>query len=168
MGVVIRPAGRDEIDSAVAVWQAANPASAIPHHVERLRTWARGSDTLLMIAEDEKELIGMALAMPGRANDGAGRVILGLSHLTGICVLPERQGQHLGGQLLDAVLAEIRGRGYDRATLWARSDNGSALRLFEARGFRRSGRVGEDDSGASMVHLVCSLHGRPEANTQSE
>jgi ribosomal protein S18 acetylase RimI-like enzyme len=50
----------------------------------------------------------MGLAMPGRADDGAGRLIPGLAHLTGICVLPQLQGTGIGGQLLDYLLDEMK------------------------------------------------------------
>lgn len=79
------------------------------------------------------------LRLAGRADDGAGAPIPGLCHLTGICVLPQRQWQHLGGRLLDAVLAAARQDGYVRATLWTHQDNLRAGLLFEARGFLPTG-----------------------------
>jgi GNAT superfamily N-acetyltransferase len=54
-------------------------------------------------------------------------------------VAPERWDQGIGGRLVEAVLAEARARGYDRAQLWTQADNPGAQRLYEGRGFRCSG-----------------------------
>jgi ribosomal protein S18 acetylase RimI-like enzyme len=151
--VVIRRGRVSEVAEAVSVWMAANAARNLPNHPERLRTWGHGPDAVLHVADDHGLLVGMALRLPGRADDGAGAPIPGLCHLVGICVVPHRQGQHLGGRLLDAVLAGARQDGYVRATLWTHDNNAPALWLFEARGFRRTGRVAQDESGQPMIHL---------------
>jgi ribosomal protein S18 acetylase RimI-like enzyme len=151
--VVIRWGRLSEIAGAVSVWLAANAARNLPNHPERLRAWGHDPDAVLHVADDHGFLVGMALRLQGRAEDGAGVVIPGLCHLTGVCVVPHRQGQHLGGRLLDAVLAAARQDGYVRATLWTHHDNARARWLFEARGFRPTGRVAQDESGQPMIHL---------------
>ncbi|HEX7745000.1 MAG TPA: GNAT family N-acetyltransferase [Micromonosporaceae bacterium] len=154
-----------EIDAAVSVWVAANTARNLPHHPQRLRTWAHGAGAALHVADVDRQVVGMALRLVGRADDGAGGPIAGLCHLTGICVIPERQGQHVGGRLLDAVLAAARHDGYVRATLWTHQDNGSARLLFAARGFLPTGRIARDDAGEPMVHLERALEDVPVAST---
>jgi ribosomal protein S18 acetylase RimI-like enzyme len=61
----------------------------------------------------------VALRLVGRVDEGAGPPIPGLCHLSGICVIPQRQGRNIGGRLLDAVPVAAREDGYVRATLWA-------------------------------------------------
>ncbi|WP_412542819.1 GNAT family N-acetyltransferase [Longispora sp. K20-0274] len=155
--VTVRPGTPDDIDAAVAVWSRANEQKNLPAHAARLRAWARDPDTALHVVEDGGQLVGMALRLPGRADDGAGPLIPDLCHLTGISILPEHQGRHLGRRLLDAVLAAGRRDGYARATLWTHADNARAGRLFATRGFGPTGRTAPDEAGAPMVHLECVL-----------
>jgi len=69
-----------------------------------------------------------------------------------VFVAPERWG--VGGRLVDALLAEARG--YDRAQLWTQADNPGARRLYEGRGFRRSGRE-KDELGERILHYERTL-----------
>jgi ribosomal protein S18 acetylase RimI-like enzyme len=151
--MVIRRGRLSEVDGAVSVWMAANATRNLTNHPERLRAWAHDPDAVLHVADDNGLLVGMALRLQGRADDGAGVPIPGLCHLTGICVAPERQGERLGGLLLDAVLAAAGKDGYVRATLWTHHDNAPARWLFESRGFRRTGRAAPEESGLLMIHL---------------
>lgn len=54
--------------------------------------------------------------------------------------------------MVEAVLSEARSRGYGRAQLWTHADNTRAQRLYENRGFRRTGREKQDDLGETIVH----------------
>lgn len=96
----------------------------------------------------------MALALPGREDGGAGDLVPGLMHLTGVCVHPDRQRHGLGREVLDFALARARADGYRRAGLWADASNTSALRFFEAAGFAPSGDTDVDQYGQPMAHLV--------------
>ncbi|GIG58997.1 hypothetical protein Lfu02_33690 [Longispora fulva] len=155
--VTVRSGNPGDIDAAVAVWSRANEGKNLPAHAERLRGWARDPDSALHIVKVGGQLVGMALRLPGRADDGTGPLIPDLCHLTGISVLPKCQGQRLGGLLLDAVLAAGMRDGYRRATLWTHADNARAGLLFAARGFRPTGRAAPDEAGTPMVHLECVL-----------
>jgi ribosomal protein S18 acetylase RimI-like enzyme len=149
----IRPASRDEVGKAVAVWHAANAGREAPGHAEHLEAWAAQEGAVLLVAIRDRELAGMVLCLPGRAADGAGAPIPGLLHLTGLAVLPEHQRQGLGSALLEAALDEARRRRCTRVTLWARASNVGALHTFESHGFRRSGRTAEDAAGSEMLHF---------------
>lgn len=52
-----------------------------------------------------------------------------------MAVRPDRQGRGLGGQLLDALLAEAARRGCAEVFLEVRRDNGPARALYDRRGF---------------------------------
>jgi RimJ/RimL family protein N-acetyltransferase len=42
-------------------------------------------------------------------------------------------------------------------TLWVRPDNRAARRLFEASGFRPTGRSDADDAGDTVMHMQLAL-----------
>ena len=154
--VLARCAEPSDIEPAVAVWRAASaarrggrPVSA--EHEARLRGWVLQPDAFLLVADDAGEIVGMALGMQGLADDGAGPPDPGLCFISMVYVAPDRWGEGLGGRIVDAVLTEARSRGYTRAQLWTHADNLRAQRLYEGRGFRRSGREKEDDRGERIV-----------------
>jgi ribosomal protein S18 acetylase RimI-like enzyme len=151
--VMIRRGRSSEIEDAVAAWIAANESRNLPNHADRLRAWCHAPDAVLHVADDDGALVGMALRLVGRADDGAGEPIPGLCHLTGICVVPALQGRHVGGRLVDVVLTAALSDGFTRVTLWTHRDNFRACQLFEARGFRRTGRVTQDEHGEPMLHF---------------
>jgi ribosome-associated protein len=65
-----------------------------------------------------------------------------------VIVHPSRQGQGLGGQLVEAIADLGWERGYRRAEVWC-----TAPGFYEACGFERSGREREDGN----VHMVAEL-----------
>lgn len=149
----VRRANTEEIDSAVAAWQAANPHTTIPEHAQWLRARAADPDALLLVAEMEGQVIGMVLVLPGRDRDGAGDILPGQHHLTGLAVHPGYQRCGAGSALLDAALSEAAERASTRVTLWAAKDNATAQRLFTVRGFTPTGRTGRDAGGTVMLNL---------------
>jgi GNAT superfamily N-acetyltransferase len=98
----------------------------------------------------------MAVGEQALSDDGAGPPIEGLCHVSMVFVAPDRWGEGLGGRLVDALLEEVRGRGYDRAQLWTQTENVRARRLYERRGFRPSGRE-KDDLGERIAHFQRAL-----------
>ena len=148
--VAVRLATLADLDAAIAVWQASSatrhggqPAPA--EHEARVRRWARQPDTFLIVADGGGAVVAMGLAMQGRAVGGAGPPGRDFCFISMIYVVPDRWGAGLGGKVVDAVLEEARARGYRRAVLWTAADNIRAQRLYEGRGFQRSGQeqVGE-------------------------
>jgi ribosomal protein S18 acetylase RimI-like enzyme len=55
-----------------------------------------------------------------------------------IVVDPAHRGNGVGGMLLDATIAELRGRGAPRIVLSTAERNETAQRLFARAGFRRT------------------------------
>lgn len=156
--MIIRSGAPQDAEAAVAVWRAANTARRngrppLPAHEARVRNAVVKPDAFLLVAEDDGEVVGVALGMQGLADDGAGPPVRGLCHVSMIFVAPGRWGEGAGGRLVEAVLAGARSRGYDRAQLWTQADNPRARRLYEGRGFRRSGREKHDeDLGEHIIH----------------
>ena len=160
-GPFVRRGGPADFDAALAVWQKANEARrgggpASPEHGGRVRGHMENPDAFLFVTEGEpgdgRGIVGMAVGMQGLADDAAGPPVGGLCHVAAVFVAPDHCGEGLGGTLVDAVLAEERNRGYTRAQLWTRADNARAHRLYDRRGFRRTGRQKEDDLDETIAH----------------
>lgn len=153
----VRRGAAGDVEPALLAWRAAEETrqggrQASPGRGNRVRAHVENPDAFLFIAESGGAVVGMAVGMQGLADDGAGPPIRGLCHVGALFVRPERWGEGVGGALVDAVLAEARSRGYDRAQLWTNATNTRAHRLYERRGFRRTGREGEDVHGETIVH----------------
>jgi GNAT superfamily N-acetyltransferase len=162
--VVVRDGLPADIEAAVAVYLASNEARrggrpTPPHHIERVRRNLSRPDAFLVVAEDTGSVVGMALAMQSRGGGGAGEPVPGLCFFSMVFVVPDRWGERIGGRLVDAVLATARSRGYDRVELWTHVDNHRSQRLYEGRGFIRSGREVDDDLGDRIFHYErrCAL-----------
>ncbi len=161
-GVAVRHGTSADIEAAVSVWKASNAARrggrpAPPEYEERARSHVKNPDSLLFVADGETGIVGMAVGMQGLADDGAGPPIEGLCHIGMVFVAPDNWGEGIGGMLVDTVLDEARSRGYGKAQLWAHKDNPRARRLYERRGFGRSGREKKDDlgEGSSTMNATC-------------
>ena len=62
------------------------------------------------------------------------------AELLNIAVHPAHRGKGLAGQMLDAVLIELGGRGVKNAFLEVRESNAAARALYGSRGFAEIGR----------------------------
>ncbi|WP_433057492.1 N-acetyltransferase family protein [Dactylosporangium sp. CS-033363] len=152
MPVTVRPAAPDDLDRAVAVWRAANEArghAPAPARVDRVWEKLREADALVVVAVDGAETVAMGLAEPGRADDGAGAPIAGYGHVSMVFVAPARQGAGLGGLVLDALHAP----GWRRTTLWTRTSNARARRLYEKAGYHPTGRTSTLAGGDGIMQL---------------
>jgi GNAT superfamily N-acetyltransferase len=145
-------------EAAVRVWRAANVARLIPPNVHRVdRIWEKLADpgACLVIGhlDANREAVAMALAEPGRAEQGAGAVIPGYGHVSMVFVHPDLWGQGVGRQLLQGLHERTSERGWSRTTLWTRASNVGARRLYEGQGYRRSGHVATLGGGDPILQL---------------
>lgn len=68
-----------------------------------------------------------------------------IANLYGFYVVPERRGQGLGRQLMEAAMEDIRNRGGVRKVMvWVNPGQEAAVSLYESFGFDRVGIVKED------------------------
>lgn len=133
----------EELEAAINVWRAANIARGAPHGAERtdrIRAKLSASDALAFVAL-RPEIVGMALAEPGRFDDGAGELDPTLLHISMVFVHPAAQGTGVGSSLLLHVLDAARSLGYQRAGVWTYSDNTAARRLYESVGMELTGET---------------------------
>ena len=156
VAVTVRRGEPGDLEPALEVWRAAEEARrggpASPEHGGRVRAHVQNPTAFLFVVDGADGIVGMAVGMQGLADDGAGPPIQDLCHVGAVFVAPGRWGAGLGGDLIGAVLSEARSRGYGRAQLWTHADNTRAQRLYENRGFRRTGREKHDDLGETIVH----------------
>jgi GNAT superfamily N-acetyltransferase len=77
-------------------------------------------------------------------------------HIRGMAVLPAWQGCAVAEQLLAAVEYELRARKCSRISLDTTEPLRTAIRFYEKKGFRRSGRIG-DFFGMPLIEYVRDL-----------
>jgi len=99
-------------EAAIGVWRAANIARLLPPSVERVaRIWEKLADpgACLVIGHPSasRDVLAMALAEPGRAQDGAGAVIPGGGHVSMVFVHPDMWGRGVGRQLLQGLHGHV-------------------------------------------------------------
>jgi ribosomal protein S18 acetylase RimI-like enzyme len=149
--VTVELASGADVDDAIGVWLSANRSGAADHR-DSLAQWSQQDGARLFVARSaDGRLAGMLLSLEGREEDGAGPVVEGLRHITGVAVRPELQGQGIGRRLVLAAIADAEESGSDRLTLWTETTNRRAQRLFQSVGFRPTGRVEQGPYEAAMV-----------------
>ena len=149
--MVVRRGRAEDVEPAFAVWRAAETArrGGPPPRVseERVRGYARRARASFLVAEvGAGELVGMALLTPATSRPDD------VSVLQMVFVSPGCWGEGVGGRLVDAALAEARAMGYARCQLWTHASDERVRRLYEGRGFERSGRQQIGESGDRIVH----------------
>lgn len=147
-----------ELEAAVGVWRAANITRGAPHGAERtdrIRAKLSAPDALAFVAL-RSEIVGMALAEPGRFDDGEGEVDSALLHISMVFVHPAAQGTGVGSSLVLHVLDAARSLGYQQAGVWTYSDNTPARRLYEGVGMAPTGRS-EGVLTGTQIQYGCEL-----------
>ncbi|WIE78610.1 mycothiol synthase [Curtobacterium sp. MCSS17_016] len=125
-----RPGTDDETD-----WLALNAAAFARHpeqgrmtlddlHARESDDWFAGED-LLLLRDASGQLAGSCWL---KVEDGIGEFYA-------VAVRPDLQGQRLGGVLMRAGTARLRGRGLTAAALYVEGDNEPALALYRRSGF---------------------------------
>lgn len=150
----VRSMSPNEIDAAVSVWREANIARGAPHGLERtarIRAKLSAPDALPFIAS-RPDIVGMALAEPGRLDDGAGESDPSLLHISMVFVRPAVQRTGVGLPLVLHVLDVARSIGYQRVGVWTAQENTPARRLYERAGMTLSGKAAPLRSGLALQY----------------
>lgn len=133
----------DELDAAVSVWREANIARGAPHGRERtarIREKLSASDALPFVAL-RPGIAGMALAEPGRFEDGEGELDPSLLHISMVFVRPGAQRTGVGLPLILHVIEVARELRYERVDVWTARENRAAQGLYERAGMTLTGRT---------------------------
>jgi len=155
-GVQIRPTAPEDTERLIKVRALADDAfrgdSPIEEvDVERTRRYLNQADAFGFACEVDSKLVGFALAMDGKADDGAGAVVPGLCHIAAIFVVPVFWNRKLGSLLMSKLLAAARERNYQRAQLWTQDYNVNARKLYARQGFTPAERTKFDERGDLLV-----------------
>ncbi|MFN4023933.1 MAG: GNAT family N-acetyltransferase [Hyphomonas sp.] len=123
---MIRPATVADIDALVAL----EAGFAEEDRFDR-RTWRRllSGNAAVLVSESERDGLLAAAVMLYRRGGRTGR-------LYSLTVVPEARGKGLARQLLAACEADATARGTSAVRLEVRASNSSAIRLYEAGGYR--------------------------------
>jgi ribosomal protein S18 acetylase RimI-like enzyme len=150
----------DELDAAVSVWREANIARGAPHGVERtarIREKLSAPDALAFVAL-RPGVLGMALAEPGRFEDGAGELDSSLLHISMVFVHPDAQRTGVGLPLVLHILEVAGSLGYERVGVWTAEENTPARGLYERAGMTLTGKSAPLRS-STQLQYECSLGG---------
>jgi GNAT superfamily N-acetyltransferase len=151
----------DELSLALSVWREANIARGAPHgpqRVERIRAKLSAPDALPFVAL-RPNIVGMALAEPGRFDDGEGELDPSLLHVSMVFVRPALQRTGVGLPLLLHVFEVAGELGYQRVGVWTARENGPARRLYERTGMTLTGKTAPLRSSEQLQYE--RLLGRP-------
>ena len=88
---------------------------------------------------DGEERVGFLILGPWLPLESAAHV----AEVRGLGVDPERQGEGIGGRLLEAAIERARSQGRPRIVLRVLSTNPAARRLYERHGFEVEGAYRE-------------------------
>lgn len=152
--VNVRRMRPDELDSAVSVWSEANLARGAPHgpkRTARIRAKLLASDALPFVAL-RPDIVGMALAEPGRLDDGAGDLDPLLLHISMVFVHPAAQRTGVGLTLVLYVLEVAASLGYRRIGVWTADENTPARKLYERAGMTLTGKSAPFRSGTQLQY----------------
>jgi ribosomal protein S18 acetylase RimI-like enzyme len=167
--VNIRGMRAGELEAAVAVWREANIARGAPHGPERtarIRAKLSASDALPFVALRPK-IVGMALAEPGRFDDGAGALDPSLLHVSMVFVHPAAQRTGVGLPLVRHLFDLAHSLGYQRVGVWTAEENTPARRLYERAGMTLSGKSARVPSGTHL-HYEAALGDEPARRPEAE
>ncbi len=126
----LRRATRDDLDALLELEYASFDHDRVSR--AQFRRHLKSTSACVLIAEDAGVVRGSALLFFRRGSRHA--------RLYSIAIAHGARGRGLGAALLDAAEREARKRGCDTMRLEVRTDNTSAIALYERRGYLRVAR----------------------------
>ena len=129
-------------------WQAAYVGIVPTEHLDalsipaRTATWAASIEAGGTPDGGEIYVAEMGGVVVGWLTCGASRDVgapVHVGELHGIYVDPDIWGEGVGLALMDACIAELRAKGFRRATLWVLAENDAARSWYERRGWSFDG-----------------------------
>lgn len=129
MTALLRPAVEADLREIVAIERS---CFADPWSEESFRRLLPGHPAIfqVLVLPPDNNVAGYVIAF----------AIGGDAELLNIAIEPQSRGKGFAGQMLDALLIDLGGRGVKAAFLEVRESNRAALGLYGSRGFREIGR----------------------------
>ena len=152
--ITVEPLGHDGVEAAVDVWLRAQHARHMtPSPARRARVADKLTGAvdahghLALVARYGPHLAGMALAEP-YASDGAEPPT---GHVSMVFVVPEYWGCRIGSALVRRL--QSGDQGWEALSLWTRTENRRALRLYSGAGFVDTGDRSVLGKGEEILRL---------------
>jgi ribosomal protein S18 acetylase RimI-like enzyme len=120
--ITLRPGMAADIPAMNELWRQAvlarrgDEEQSGAEAIDAARTLEDGS-SFAIVAVSGGRLIGTALGLQAREDDGLGPPIAGLCHISMVAVAPGWWGRGIGARMVAELLADIRARGFTRAQL---------------------------------------------------
>jgi GNAT superfamily N-acetyltransferase len=105
---------------------------------EQVARWLAGAGTIVLVAETEAGLVGLALLLIQPASPFPGAVPRKVVEIDNLVVRADRRGQRIGRRLLAEAVAWARQRGATHVEVTVHDFNRDAERFYRAFGFARS------------------------------
>ena len=129
MTILLRPAVESDLTGITVIERA---SFADPWTEESFRRLIGVKPAIFLVAEGDRDAsVAGYVAAFSVGDDG---------EILNVAVASEFRGRGLAGQMLDAVLIELVGRGVRMAFLEVRESNDAARALYQSRGFSEIGR----------------------------
>jgi GNAT superfamily N-acetyltransferase len=108
-------------------------------------------DVIVVAAEAQGRIVGCIAYTGSRARDArSGRLMR-------LYVLPDFEGEGIGGSLHDVAVAEMRTVGFEQARLWVLEKNSRARAMYERRGWIPTGDRKSDWPGTGIYEVGYKL-----------
>jgi RimJ/RimL family protein N-acetyltransferase len=154
--IAYRSARADDADRISLLWSAANRARGgyvAEGDVAIVRGRITETDAVGYVAEDDGQIVGVAILSPARENRGRGDAIPGLAHLNTVAVASDLWGQGIARSILDLIVDHAHGLGYTQIQLYVDDDNTRARRLYERNDWNPTGEVARDEHVTHLRYL---------------
>ncbi len=123
-----------------------------PELAERRRDQLQSTDALVLVAEEDSEIIGVAMGRVGE--DGVG--MLGF-----LGVKPKNRGKGVASQLLDRFIKEAEKRKAHKVWLYTAPSLQPAIRLYIKAGFVPEGYLRNHTYGQDLIIYSKFLYSKP-------
>jgi GNAT superfamily N-acetyltransferase len=158
---MLRPATLDDVPAAYAVvregfasYRSFGVPGWEPPHEPMHEMDARLAAGWGVVAEDADAVVGFGAFEQARAGPREGPEVPGLAHVWAIFVRETHWGAGVATALLEAVTAEIAGRGYAEARLFTPALQARARRFYAREGWTERGEpFAVEALGLDMVEL---------------
>ncbi len=154
MPLIIRPAVAADIDTLTVLYRRADdtayrflpgffrPASEYERSGAEFEAQMADTDTALLVAEDERGVVGLVVAMMESSPPFDGFVLRRYANVADLAVDARAQREGVGTRLMAAAEAWARDHGADSVDLTVVEGNDGAAALYRSLGFKpRSHRL---------------------------
>ncbi|MGE5608572.1 MAG: GNAT family N-acetyltransferase [Bacillota bacterium] len=159
--VVVRPAGKADLDAAVVLEQRC--FSTYNLSKRQLQYLQQRPSAVFLVAQQDGRIVGEGISLVRQHKRGqSGRIY-------SLAVDSAHRGKRIGLKLLKKMVAELASRGVKRVYLEVEQANTAAVKLYERNGFRRVGVLPDYyGQGQSGLHMMCEVPAAEGTTTDAD